>query len=198
MALRDIDDSGNIIIRAMVRTAMFRLAIGLLAGPMLLAAETAPPASVVMESARTAAAARHKSIFLIFHASWCGWCKKLDQFIEAPEIKPIIDKYFVLARLTVQEQGAKKSLDNPGGDEVMAQAGGKDVGLPFFAFLNEEGETIANSIRPGEGKAADRNIGHPVQPQEVDWFLVMMKKAAPAISGDEAKIMENWLRAQKK
>jgi thioredoxin-related protein len=181
----------------MVRTAMFRLTIGLLASLMLMAAETAPPASVVMDAARTAAAAQHKSIFLIFHASWCGWCKKLDQFIESPEIKPIIDKYFVQARLTVQEQGAKKSLNNPGGDEVMAQAGGKYNSLPFFAFLNEEGDTIVNSVRPGEGNAAVRNIGHPVQPQEVDWFLVMVKKAAPAMSPDEAKILENWLRAQK-
>ncbi|MGB7758595.1 MAG: thioredoxin family protein [Bryobacteraceae bacterium] len=182
----------------MVRTAMFRLAIGLLASFLLLAEETPPPASVVMESARTAASAQHKSIFLVFHASWCGYCRKLDQFIETAEIKPIIDKYFVQARLTVQEQGAKKPLNNPGGDEVMAGAGGKDAGLPFFAFLNEAGETIVNSIWPGEGKAAGRNIGHPVQPQEVDWFPVMVKKAAPAMSPDEARILENWLRAQKK
>lgn len=186
------------IIEAMVCTALFRLTTGFLASLMLLAAETPPPASAVTESARTAAAAQHKSIFLIFHASWCGWCRKLDQFIETPEIKPIIDKYFVQARLTVQEQEAKKSLNNPGGDAVLAQAGGKDIGLPFFAFLDEKGETIVNSIRPGEGRAGLRNIGHPFEPQEVDWFLMMVKKAAPTISPDEAKVLENWLRAQKK
>jgi len=36
----------------------------------LAGAETAPPASTIMETARTAAAAQHKAIFLIFHASW--------------------------------------------------------------------------------------------------------------------------------
>lgn len=181
-----------------MRTALSRLTLGCLAGLLLLAAETPPPASAVLESAGAAAAAQHKSIFLIFHASWCGWCKKLDQFLETPEIKPVIDKYFVVAHLTVQEQGARKSLNNPEGDEVMAHAGGKDAGLPFFAFLDEKGETIANSIRPGEGNDAERNIGHPVKPQEVDWFLIMVKKAAPAMSADEAKVLENWLRAQKK
>ena len=175
-----------------------RLTVVFLAGLMLLADETPPPASELMDAARTAAAAQHKSIFLIFHASWCGWCRKLDQFIETPEIKPIIDKYFVLARVTVLETGAKKALNNPGGDKVLARAGGKDIGLPFFAFLNENGETVVNSIRQGEGKAAERNIGHPVQPQEVDWFLVMVKKAAPALTPDEAKVLEDWLRAQKK
>lgn len=182
----------------MVRTALFCLTIGCSAGLTALAAEATPPASDVMETARTAAAAQHKSIFLIFHASWCGWCRKLDRFIETPEIEPIIGKYFVVTRLTVQETGAKKTLNNPGGDEVLAQAGGKYIGLPFFAFLNEKGETVVNSVRPGEGAAAARNIGHPVQPEEVDWFLVMVKKAAPAMSPDEAKVLEDWLRAQKK
>jgi hypothetical protein len=36
----------------------------------LIAADTAPPASAIMETARAAAASQHKAIFLIFHASW--------------------------------------------------------------------------------------------------------------------------------
>ncbi len=182
----------------MLRTGLFRLTIAFLASLALLATETAPPASTIMESARAAATAPHKSIFLIFHASWCEWCKKLDQFIKTPEIEPIVDKYFVVAHLTVEERGAKKELDDPGGDEVLAKAGGKDAGLPFYAFINEKGETIVTSIRPGEGKAGERNIGYPLQPQEVDWFMAMVKKAAPAMSPDEARVLENRLRAKTK
>ena len=96
----------------------------------------------------------------------------------------------------MQEHDAKTSLNNPGGEQVMTQAGGKDAGLPFFAFLDEKGETIVNSIRPGPEKGG--NIGHPVQSYEVDWFLEMLNKAAPDMSADEAKILENWLRNQKK
>jgi hypothetical protein len=99
----------------------------------------------------------------------------------------------VQARLAVLEQGPKQHLNNPGGDEVMAKAGGKAAGLPFFAFLNEKGETVVNSIRTGGG-----NIGHPYEPNEVDWFLVLLKKGAPGMSPDEAKVLENWLRTQKK
>lgn len=80
----------------------------------------------------------------------------------------------------------------------MAETGGVDAGLPFFAFLNEKGETIVNSMRPGDGKAKGGNIGHPIEPYEVDWFLAMLKKAVPVMSPDEAKVLENWLRAQKK
>jgi len=166
----------------MRRTAFSCLTGGLLASFLLLTAETPPAASVIMESAQNTAAAEHKRIFLIFHASWCGWCRKLDQFLETREVKPIIDKYFVLARLDVLEQKDKQSLNTPGGDEVRAQTGGKDASVPFFAFLNQKGETIVNSIRPGKGDAGGSNIGHPVQPEEIDWFLVMVKKAAPAIT----------------
>jgi hypothetical protein len=182
----------------MRRTAFSCLTGGLLASFLLLTAETPPAASVIMESAQNTAAAEHKSIFLIFHASWCGWCRKLDQFLETREVKPIIDKYFVLARLDVLEQKDKQSLNTPGGDEVRAQTGGKDASVPFFAFLNQKGETIVNSIRPGKGDAGGSNIGHPVQPEEIDWFLVMVKKAAPAITPEEIKVLEAWLRAQKK
>jgi len=181
----------------MVRTSSLAGA-GLLLCLAVQAAEAPPPASDILASAEAAAAAQHRAVFLIFHASWCGWCKKLDRFIESAEIKPVIDKYFVVTHLTVQEQGDKKSLDNPGGDAVMDRAGGKDAGLPFFAFLDDKGETIVNSIRPGDGMPAQRNIGHPVQPYEVDWFMAMVKKAAPAMTPDEAKVLKSWLRAQKK
>jgi hypothetical protein len=173
------------------------LVLGLVAAACL-AAGGAPPASDVMQSAQKAALEQHKNIFLIFHASWCGWCAKLDKFIETPEIKPIFDKYFVFARLDVQEAEEKKDLDNPGGEQVMAKVGGEKAGLPFLAFLSEKGELLANSIRPGDDKAKAGNIGHPMQPYEVDWFLTMLKKGAPAITADEAKVLENWLRAQKK
>jgi len=190
----------NVYNQAMVRSALsLSLAIaGLQLCLAVPAAEAPPPASDVLTSAEATATAQHKAIFLIFHASWCGWCRKLDQFIESPRIQPIIDKYFVVTHLTVLEQGNKKSLDNPGGDAAMERAGGKYISLPFFAFLDDKGETIVNSIRPGEGLPAARNIGHPVEPYEVDWFMAMLKKAAPGMSADEATVLESWLRAQKK
>ncbi len=105
----------------------------------------------------------------------------------------MVDKYFVPARLDVQEQDAKKDLDNPGAEETMAKYGGDKAGLPFIVFLNGKGEMVVNSLRPQGG-----NIGHPVEPYEVDWFLAMVKKAAPGMTAEEAKVLENRLRAQKK
>ena len=183
---------------AMVRNAILRLTAPLLFGLTLHAAEAPPPASEILDHAKTAAVAEHKAILLIFHASWCGYCKRFDQFLESPGIEPVVDKYFVIARLTVQEREDKQDLNNPGGDEVLDRVGGKLAGLPFFAFLDSNGATVVNSIKPGKSNPAQRNIGHPVQPDEIDWFMKMLKQAAPAISAAEAKPLEDWLRAQKK
>lgn len=74
----------------------------------------------------------------------------------------------------------------------------KDIGLPFFAFLDANGDEIVDSLRPVAGKSKPVNIGHPYESEEVDWFLAMVKKAAPDISPQESQTLEDWLRAQKK
>jgi len=165
---------------------------------ILLGAALQPPSSsTVLDEAKARAAAGRRAIFAIFHASWCGWCKQLDRFIQSPEIKPVIQKYFVTVHITVQEQREKVPLNTPGGDELMARLGGP-AGLPFFAFLDGQGALIVNSIRPGEGGKRGENIGNPAKPYEIDWFLAMFRKAAPSMTPRETATLERWLRTHKK
>ncbi len=102
-------------------------------------------------------------------------------------------------RVTVEEQGQKKALNTPGGDALFARFGGPD-GLPFFAFLDGNGDVIVNSKRPAKDAKDVKggNIGHPFQPHEIDWFMVMLSKAAPRMTEDERATIEKWLRTQKK
>jgi hypothetical protein len=51
---------------------------------------------------------------------------------------------------------------------------------------------IVNSKRNGE------NIGYPGESQEIDWFLQMMKKAAPRISDGDLRTIETALRSFKR
>src|SRR5712691_7274113 len=132
-------------------------------------------ADEVLVSAKEKASAEKKAIFLHFGASWCGWCRRLDAFLDRPDIKPVFAKYFVPVKLVVQENEKNKSLENPGADAFLKKLGGPD-GLPFSAFLDAEGALIVNSKRGG------RNIGYPAQPSEIDWFLQMISKSAPKIS----------------
>jgi len=181
---------------------MLRSLPALLLGFMLAVLGTAgagvPTAQRVIANAKAQAAAEHKTILLLFGASWCPWCKRLDDFIEAPKIQPIFARHFVLARIDVQEHGDKASLNTPGGAELGTQMGARRNGLPFFAFLDEQGELIVNSIRPLPGKSEGENIGHPTAPEEVDYFMQMLEKVSPPLSPAESQAIESYLRHQKK
>jgi hypothetical protein len=100
----------------------------------------------------------------------------------------------VVARIDVQDA----VLNTPGGEALEAQFGSKGSGLPFFAFLDERGNLIANSNRPAPGKPDGENIGHPIEPEEVDHFMWMLKKAVPLLSPADAQVIENYLRSQKR
>jgi thiol-disulfide isomerase/thioredoxin len=151
----------------------------------------APNAEQVLAPAKTKAATEHKAIFVHFGASWCGWCKRLDAFLDRPDINPVFEKYFIPVKLVVQEGAKNKALENPGAEALLKDFGGPD-GLPYSAFLDAKGTLIVNS------KLNGKNIGYPADPSDIDWFIQMMKKAAPDISADDLKTIETALRSFKK
>ena len=62
----------------------------------------AQTATEILAKAQNQAKIENKNIFLIFHASWCGWCKKMEKNMDDPIVKPYFDSNYVKAFITVQ------------------------------------------------------------------------------------------------
>lgn len=146
-----------------------------------LAAPTPPAAGTLLKSAEVRAGREHKNVLLIFHASWCGWCHKLDDLLNSAEFKAAFDKSYVIVHVTVQEDAAHKADENPEGDALLDSLGGKGGGIPFFAFFDPKGTTLGNSLAP-------TNIGYPSAPNEVTHFMGLIKTTSHMTNAQQAAL----------
>jgi len=156
-------------------------------------AQVAKPqkADKILSAAYKEAARTDKNVFLIFRASWCSWCKRLEKALQSNELKKIFEDNFVITHLDVLERDGKvDSLENPGGKEVMNKLGGEHSGLPFYVWLNAKGEKLANSnVMPG-----DENIGYPGGEKEIEAFGKLIKSNAKHLSKEQLETILNYLK----
>ncbi|MGA2811205.1 MAG: thioredoxin family protein [Candidatus Acidiferrum sp.] len=168
----------------------------LLAGGLALAAAALPRADEVLSAAKTQAATERKNIFLTFGASWCEPCHRLEAFLNAADIAPLLQKYFVFAKLNVaEEHGEHPDMESPGAEKMLKELGGDNDGVPFIFFLDAQGSKLVDSHRPVHGTARFVNIGYPDTPQEIFWFMEMLKRGAPRMTEEERRVVGEKLRA---
>lgn len=151
----------------------------------------AQSATEIMNKAYNEAKVENKNVFLIFHASWCGWCKKMEKNMEDPLVKEYFDKNYVKAFITVEERGEKASLNTPGGIELVDQLGGKNQGLPFWVILDEKGNVLKDSKINGE------NVGGPASEKEVEYLISILESTSKNQKVDVEKIKEVFVLKKK-
>ncbi|GGE91692.1 Thioredoxin-like [Chishuiella changwenlii] len=147
----------------------------------------AQTATEILTKAQKEAKAENKNVFLIFHASWCGWCKKMEKNMDDPSVKTFFDSNYVKTFITVQERAAKKNLETPGGDAVNEKLGGKDQGLPFWVILDANGKVLEDSRVNGQ------NIGGPASEEEVNNLIAKLKTTSKNDKINEEKIKEVFI-----
>ena len=159
--------------------------------PVINAQEKPATADEIMNMAIKQASNEGKSIFLMFHASWCGWCKKMDASLKDEACGDYFDKKFVVIHMVVKEAADKKHLENPGAEELLAKYNGDKSGIPFWLILDSKGNLIEDSFIRAEGVGLDKpgsNIGCPAQDEEVTIFIEKLKKAESMSAEDAGKI----------
>jgi thioredoxin-related protein len=160
----------------------------LLASLCCFAQNKTPSADEVLTPVYAQAAKENKKVLLIFHASWCGWCRKMDASLQDVSVKPLIDNNYITAHLTVYESRDKKELENPGALELLTEHGGAGKGLPYWLVLDKEGKVLANSLfQPNE------NSGCPASEEEVAYFISVLRKTS-SLNNEQLKIIEKRFR----
>lgn len=76
----------------------------------IIYAQHTPSADVVLKEALSKAAKENKKVLIIFHASWCVWCRRMDSSLADPSVKSFFDRNFVITHLTIMESANKKNL----------------------------------------------------------------------------------------
>lgn len=149
--------------------------------------KNAPSAEAILKSAFAKAKIEKKNVFLIFHASWCGWCRAMDSSLNDVAIKSSIDKNYKIVHLTVYESPGKKALENPGALEFLTKNGGADKGIPYWYVLDKDGNVLADSQRePGQ------NTGCPATEQEVAYFIDVLRKTSSLKEEELEKIKQRF------
>ncbi|MCX6132929.1 MAG: thioredoxin family protein [Ignavibacteriales bacterium] len=165
----------------------------LLASALTVSGQAKKPAEAegILSAAIQKAESTNKNVLLIFHASWCGWCKRLDAALEDPTLRDLMEENYVITRLDVLESGEKtQTLENPGGKKIMNGLGGETSGLPFYAFLDAKGKKIADSnVMP-----KNQNIGYPGSLEEISAFESLLKKTAPKLTGGQLATIVAFLQ----
>lgn len=135
-------------------------------------------AKEILSEAYAMAANENKKVFVMFHASWCGWCHKMDNSMNDESCKKYFDDNFVIRHLVVNESSDKKHLENPGAEELKTQYNGEGQGIPFWLIFDKDGKLLADSKirKKGEGPEAGENSGCPASEEEVDFFINILKR----------------------
>ena len=130
-------------------------------------------ASAILSKAMEKAKIENKNVFIMFHASWCGWCKKMDKNMKNKACNTFFDKNYVFEHLVVNEATDKKHLENPGAEALLAKYKGETAGIPFWLIFDKNGNFLADSF-DGNGQ----NLGCPVSKEEVSVFIEKLKRTS--------------------
>jgi thioredoxin-related protein len=173
-----------------IRSAILIFAIVASSTQPVVSAPAPPSAESLVDAAVKTAKSQNKMVLVHFGASWCVWCRHLDDMLQGPELGKLFADHFVIVHLTVQESDDKKQLENPGAEQMMTKEGAGKSGVPVFMFFDQAGNKIADSLAlPNRA-----NIGYPASPEEIEAFGGILEKTTPRMTPAQRASIIDYLK----
>ncbi|HSD83087.1 MAG TPA: thioredoxin family protein [Anaerolineae bacterium] len=125
-------------------------------------ADPAPDIAAALKQAK----AGNKLVLLDFGANWCPDCLVLAKHFENAQVKPFLDKHFIVVKIDVGQWD--KNLD-------IAERYGNPIkqGIPAVVVLNADGKQLASTA---DGSLASAST---TQPQDILAYLKQWAEAKP-------------------
>jgi thioredoxin-related protein len=165
---------------------------------MLASFSQKPAASAeeIMKEAYASAKKENKKVMVIFHASWCGWCHKMDTSLNDPSVKKYFDNNFIIRHMVVFESKGKENLENPGALEMLSKYNGREDGIPFWLLFDKDENFLADSRMTTVTNGIDKlqNAGCPATKEEVNYFIEVLKRTTPLNEIELEKIRMRFRR----
>ncbi len=143
-------------------------------------------AESLLATAVSQAKKQNKKVFVHFGAPWCSWCHRLEDWMADAEVTKIFAKDFVSIKIDIDRTQQGKKVH-----ERLTK--GKGGGIPWFAVLDSDGKTIANSYR-----LYDKNLGYPYTDQEIEVFADLIKEVSKNINAKDLGKLVKSLQARGK
>lgn len=129
-------------------------------------------AKTVLDAAIVRAKAEKKQVLVHFGAPWCGWCHKLEDWMDQPAVAKLLEKEFVDCKLDEDRMKGTKEIQKQLGKDEKS-------GIPWFCFVNADGTKGADSMGSGG------NVGFPAEPAEVEHFKKMLTDSCKTLTKAE-------------
>ncbi len=174
---------------------LFTVAMTILIFNLSAAQEKSKNADEILNTAFDQAKIENKNVIVMFHASWCGWCKKMDASLTDATTKDLFNKNYVIAHLVVLESPSKKQLENDGAEALLKKYGGERQGIPYLLIFDKDKYLLADSKMVENEfvlKEKGNNIGFPGTPEEVAAFIYKLKETSNLNDSELAIIAERF------
>ncbi len=178
----------------------FILAILVLTIGQVVKAQPVPPtADDILKEACLQAAKENKNVFVLFQASWCVWCHRMDKSMNDESCKQFFDDNFVIRHLVVNEAGDKRNLEHPGGNDLKTKYNGAGQGIPYWLIVDKNGKLLFDSKirKEGDGPEKGENSGCPATVNEVNYFIDVLKKTT-TLNKEQLEIIRKRFRENEK